>query len=52
VENIVKEGESLYLMNEEEIELVLKIDLYEVLTEDKPKVIKAGTKKLIDIGFL
>jgi hypothetical protein len=33
VEKIVKEGESLYLMNEEEIELVFKMELYDVFID-------------------
>jgi len=52
VEKIVKEGESLYLMNEEEIELVFKSDLYEVLTEEKSKEAEPGAKKQIDMGFV
>lgn len=52
VEALVKEGESLYLMNEEEIELVFKTDLYEILTDSKPKEQEEGAKKLVDMGLI
>jgi len=35
IDLLIKEGESLYLMTEEEIELIFKGDIYTVLSENK-----------------